>query len=204
MVKKHFHSSITSLALTLTLTALVTMSVASAQTRVYSFDHEWAQIFINQDGTIDLTYNVTLTLDSGDDINYVWLGQPNGDFDVGQAFDQYSHQLQAAPDNSGNDYRVKVTLFQPLTAGNTIWFTVSTNVGHMIFNDTQNQGNLGMQFAPEWQQVPISDVRIQIVLPPNVTANEVKTPPNYYWNSTSEIDGRLAVYWQTPVLQPNQ
>jgi hypothetical protein len=204
MVKKHFHFSAIALELILTLFVLATMSVANAQTREYSFDHQWAQIFINQDGTIDLTYNVTLTLDSGDDINYVWLGQPNGDFEAGQAFDQFGHQLQAAPDNSGNDYRVKVALAQPLTAGSTVWFTVSTNVGHMIFNDTQNQGNLGMQFAPEWQQIPISDVRIQIILPPGVSASEIATPPNYDWNSTAEIDGRLAVYWQTPVLQPNQ
>jgi hypothetical protein len=44
----------------LALTAIsLSVGLVSAQNRVYTFDHEWAQIFINQDGTIDLTYNVT-------------------------------------------------------------------------------------------------------------------------------------------------
>jgi hypothetical protein len=178
-------------------------SFVNAQSRVYSFDHQYSQIFINQDGTIDLTYNLTLTLSSGSDIHAVDVGQPNGDFFVGQAFDQYGNQLNAADDSSGSDYKVLVNLNQTLTAGNSIWFTVTTNVGNMIFNDTTNPGNYGMEFAPEWMQVPINDVRIQIVLPPNVTVSEVKTTQTFY-NSTSIVDGRLAVYWETPVLQPNE
>lgn len=183
--------------------ALATVSVVNAQDRVYSFDHQWAQIYINQDGTIDLTYNVTLTLSSGANINYVQIGQPKGDFTVGQAVDQFGHQLQATDDSSGNDYKVRVNLNQPLTAGNTIWFTVTTNVAGMISNDTQNPGNFGMKFAPEWMTVPINDVRVQIVLPPNVIVSEVITTQNFY-NSTSIVNGRLAVYWEKPVLQPNE
>ncbi len=173
------------------------------RTRVYSFDHQWAQIFINQDGTIDLTYNVTLTLQSGADIHAVDIGQPKGDFTIGQAADQYGHQLQTSDDSSGSDYKVLVTLNQPLTAGNTIWFTLTTNVAGMISNDTQNPGNLGMEFAPEWMSVPINDVRVQIVLPPGVAISDVKTTQNFY-NSTSIVEGRLAVYWEKPVLQPNE
>ena len=188
--------------------ALIVISLSaglvSAQDRVYSFDQQWAQMFINQDGTIDLTYNVTLTLSSGDNINFVRLGQPKGDFKVGQAVDQYGHQLQATEDNDANNYRVRVNLYQPLTAGNTIWFTVTTNVAGMIYNDTLNPGNYGMQFIPQWMPVPIDDVRVQIVLPPNVGISEVKTLPDKFWNSTSTVEGRTTVFWQIPVLQPNE
>ncbi len=183
--------------------ASMSIGVASAQ-RVFNFDHQWAQLFINQDGTVDLTYNVTVTLSSGDPINFVRLGQPNGDFTVGEAVDQFGRQLQATDDSSGSNYRVRVDLAEPLTAGNTVWFTVTTNVARMIFNDTTNPGNYGMQFAPQWlQDVPINDVRIQIVLPPDVTVDEVKTTEVFY-NSTSIVEGRLAVYWEKPVLQPNE
>jgi hypothetical protein len=189
-------------ALTVTFLSPV---LVSAQDRVYSFDHEWAQIFVNQDGTIDLTYNVTLTLSSGDNINFVWLGQPKGDFEVGQAFDQYGRQLEAYKDNDASNYRVRVNLHQPLTAGKTIWFIVTTNVAKMIYNDTQNQGNYGLQFAPQWmQEVTVDDVRVQVVLPPNVAINEVKTLPDKFWNSTSTVEERTAVFWQIPVLQPNE
>jgi hypothetical protein len=200
MVRRAFLLT-TILALTV---ASLSVGLVSAQDRVYTFDHEWAQIFINQDGTIDLTYNVTLTLTSGDAINYVQLGQPKGDFTRGEAVDQYGHQLETSDSSSGSNYQVQVNLYQPLTAGNTIWFTVTTNVAGMIYNDTQNPGNYGMQFAPQWMSEPINDVRVQIVLPPNVDINEVKTLPDKFWNSTSTVEGRTAVFWQIPVLQPNE
>jgi hypothetical protein len=200
MVKKH----VALVTFSIMLFCAAFLTAADAQTRVYRFNQEWAKIWINDDGTIDLFYNVSLTLDSGQEINFVRLGQPSGDFKVGEAFDQYGHQLQASDDSSGSNYRVKVNLYSPLAAGNTIWFTLTTNVGGMISPDTMNQGNLGMQFAPEWQEVPISDVRVQIVLPRNVTVNEVKTTERF-WESTSiEPDGRLALYWETPIIQAGE
>jgi hypothetical protein len=112
--------------------------------------------------------------------------------------------LAVADASSGSDYRVDVTLDQPLNAGNSIWFTVTTNVAGMIYNDTTNQGNYGMEFAPQWTPVPINDVRVQIVLPTGVTVKELKTLPDKFWNSTSIVEGRTAVFWQIPVLQPNE
>lgn len=66
----------------LTCTSLI--SQVNAQ-REYNFGQEWAEIWINQDGSIDLFYNVSITLDFGDDINWVSIGQPNADFTIGQA-----------------------------------------------------------------------------------------------------------------------
>ncbi len=201
MVKRTYFLAVI-LVLTVVLMASSVVAAQTDQTIVYSVDHQWAQIFINQDGTIDLTYNITLTVTSGV-IHGFYVGQPKADFTPGQAVDQYGNNLQASDASSGSDYRVDVTLNQPLTAGNSIWFTVTTNVAGMISNDTQNPGNLGMQFAPEWTDVPINDVRVQIVLPPGATTSDVKTAQNFY-NSTSTVEGRLAVYWQIPVLQPNE
>jgi hypothetical protein len=181
--------------------ALAGASIASAQNIDYTIDHEWAQIFINQDGTIDLTYNITLTVISGT-IHGFYIGQPKSEYTPGQAIDQYGNQLQVSRADNGNNYRIDVTLNPPLTAGNSIWFIATTNVGGMISNDTDNPGNFGMQFIPQWTDIPINDVRVQIVLPPDVTVNDVKTTQNYY-NGTSSVEGRLAVYWEKPVLQPN-
>ena len=74
----------------------------------------------------------------------------------------------------------------------------------MISNDTHNPGNFGMQFIPQWDpNVPISDVRVQIVLPPGAATSDVKTTANFY-NGTSTVDGQLAVYWEKPVIQANE
>jgi len=179
------------------------VSNVNAQNLVYSVDHEWAQIFINQDGTIDLAYNISVTVTSGT-MHGFYVGQPNSDFTPGQAIDHHGNNLQVVDASSGGDYRVDVTLNQPLTAGNSIWFQVTTNVAGMIRNDTTNPGNYGMQFIPQWiSDVPISDVRVQIVLPPEVTVDDVKTTRNLY-NGTSSVEGRVAVYWEIPVIQANE
>ena len=196
--RTHLFAALIVLCIVSTLAA----SLVSAQSIVYAVDHEWAQIFINQDGTVDLTYNITVTVPSGV-IHGFSVGQPKSDFTIGQAEDQYGNKLQATNANSGSNYRIDVTLNQPLTAGNSVWFTVTTNVAGMISNDTQNPGNLGMQFIPQWTDIPISDVRLQIVLPPDVAVSDVKTTQNFY-NSTSNIEGRLAVYWEKPILQAHE
>lgn len=190
------------LLLALTVAVSTTCSV-SAQSLVYSVNHEWAQVFINQDGTIDLTYNISVSVMSGT-MHGFYVGQPKSDYTLGQAVDQFGNPLQVTRADSGNDYRVDVTFNQSLTAGGSVWFTVTTNVAGMISNDTQNPGNLGMQFVPQWiSDLSISDVRVQIVLPPGVTTGDVKTTQNYY-NGTSTVDGRLAVYWERPQIGANE
>ena len=57
-------------------------SLAQAQTNLYTVNHEWAQIFINDDGTIDLTYNISLTVTQGR-LTAFDVGQPNRDFTIG-------------------------------------------------------------------------------------------------------------------------
>jgi hypothetical protein len=191
--------------LVLALTAVVA-SCVQAQSLTYSVDHEWAQVFINQDGTIDLTYNITVAVSAGT-MHGFYVGQPKADFSFSQsgaAVDQFGNSLQVADASSGADYRVDVTLNQPLTAGQSVWFQVTTNVAGMISNDTDNPGNFGMQFIPQWiSDVMISDVRVQIVLPEGATIDDVKTTENFY-NGTSMVDGHLAVYWEKRVIQANE
>ncbi len=195
-----------SLALIALLAFTLTVSLASsvnAQNLVYSVNHEWAQVFINQDGTIDLTYNITVTVTSGV-MHGFYVGQPKNDYTIGQAQDEYGNSLQVARADSGSNYRVDVTLNQPLTSGNSVWFQVTTNVAGMVSNDTDNPGNFGMQFIPQWiSDTPISDLRVQIVMPEGVTASDVKTTSNFY-NGTSTVEGRLAVYWEKPIIQANE
>jgi hypothetical protein len=193
------HVSVALLAL-VCLAAASAASIAQAQTLTYTVNHEWAQLFINQDGTVDLTYNITVTVTSGT-LHSFDLGQPNQDFTIGQAVDQYGNQLNKykyTPDVASVDFK------QPLNAGESIWYTITTNVAGMISQDTTNPGNYGMEFAPQWLSIPINDVRVQIVMPQGVSVNDVKTLPDKFWNSTSTVEGNTAVFWQIPTLQPNQ
>jgi len=124
MVKNRFRLIAIAFAIVFALAAI---STVNAQERVYHVDNEWVKIWINQDGTIDLFYDMSLTLDSGGEINYVLIGQPRGDFTVGEAVDQYGHSLTTSDESSGSDYKVRVNLYEPLRAGQTAMFNLTTN-----------------------------------------------------------------------------
>jgi len=194
MVKNHH--LLVALAVTFILMTLIGGALA-AWTGTYHLGHEWAKIWINQDGTIDLFYNISITLDSGDDINYVFVGQPKPDFTIGQATDQYGHTLEKSDASSGSDYKVQVRLYSPLRAGQTIWFTLITNVANMISEDAVNPGNVGMEFTPCYWDVRVDDLRISVVLPEGVNKGNVKCTPDWdnAYNDPDE-ENRLVIYWE--------
>jgi hypothetical protein len=190
------HALVLAVLLVLTASSL-SVGFARAQNVTYTVNQEWARLFINQDGTVDLTYNMSLTVNSGV-LHYFDLGMPNRDFTIGQAVDQYGHKLETSsytPD-------VATVAFNPsLNAGESIWYTITVNVGGMISNDATNQGNYGMEFAPQWDKnVPIQNVRVQIVMPEGVSVSDVKTLPDKFWNSSSTVEGKAALYWEIPFL----
>jgi len=172
--------------------------------RQYHLDHEWAKIWINpEDGTIDLLYDISITLKSGDNINFVYVGQPKRDFTIGAAMDQQGHTLVTSDASSGSDYKVRVNLHTPLMAGQTVRFNLTTNVAGMIWEDTENPGNVGMQFIPTWwDEASVLDLRVLIVLPSGVTEDMVKTSVD--WDNVLTEDGRLSVYWERRNLAPGQ
>ena len=180
------------------------ITTAQAWTGIYHLEHEWVKIWINQDGTIDLLYDILLKLDSGDSISRVYVGQPQRDFTIGEALDEHGSQLATSDASSGSDYKVQVTMKGALEAGESAQFSLITNVAGMLYNDTMNPGNLGMQFTPSWYNAEVNDLRIQFVLPPNLNSSEVKTTQEAYWNNTATEDGRLTVYWETQNLSPNE
>lgn len=192
------------LSIALIVFVLVAFSSVFAAERIYQIKREWVKIWINQNGSIDLFYNITVTLESGDNINYVLIGQPNGYFTIGEAFDQYNKSLLTSDASYGSDYKVRVNLVSPLKAGETIWFTLITNVAHMIYEDATNPGNVGMSFIPCWWPVKVSDLRILIVLPVGVNASMVKTSQVYYNGTTIEENGRLGIYWEKQDLSENE
>ncbi len=175
-----------------------------AAQRQYFFGQEWAEVWINPDGSIDLFHNISITLVSGDDIHWISVGQPQGDFFIDSAMDQYGNTLEATDISSGSDYKVKVNLNPPLKAGETVWFTLLTNVARMIYEDETNPGNDGMQFTMSWfSEATIEDLRVLIVLPPGISESEVKTG-SIFWSNIQYEDDRLAIYWEKQNIQPDE
>jgi hypothetical protein len=188
-----------------TIAIVLILASALAQTqRIYHFNEEDTKIWINDNGTIDLFYNISLTLDSGTQISSITIGQPTRDFTIGEAMDQYGNPLTTFDASYSGQYLVNITLHTPVQAGQTVWFTLLTNVADMISADTTNQGNLGMLFTPTWwSQAKVNDLRIAIVMPPNVTTSDVKTTENL-WNYNSTENGRVVLFWEKTNLVPDE
>jgi len=169
----------------------------------YYLNHEYAKIWINEtDGTIDLFYNITITCTQGV-INRVWVGQPKGDFIIGEAKDEEGYVLNAFDVSDEKYYAVQVNLTNPVYSGQSASFTLLTNVGHMIWEDEDNPGNVGMQFTPcWWEDAYINELRIAVVLPEGVTRENVTCTPN--WNNTYIEENRFVIYWEKHDLQPNK
>jgi hypothetical protein len=95
---------------------------------------------------------------------------------------------------------VSVNLYEPLVAGETVRFTLTTNVAEMIYEDTPDRW--GMEFKPSWFPVTVLDLRVLIVLPAGVTLEEIETGLEYYDNW---LPGeRASIYWERQNLSPNQ
>ncbi len=54
----------------------------------------------------------------------------------------------------------------------------------------RTQATLACSLPQNGHDIPINDVRVQIVLPPGVTASDVKTTQNFY-NGTSTVEGQI-------------
>ena len=200
MVNKKAITSIILIA-TVLFTSLLLLSphAVKSQDIQYHLDHEYAKIWINKDGTIDLLYDIKITCDQGT-ISYVNVGQPQRDFTIGQARDENNHTLQTADESEGNNYRARVYLYTPISTTQSIRFTVLTNVGHMIWEDEENPDNVGMQFKPcWWEDASVYELRVLVVLPLGVTNQVVNVPD---WNGTDVEDDRLVLYWERRNLQP--
>jgi hypothetical protein len=197
MVK--IHSLLFALSVTLILVAFLGTSEAQ---REYHLEHEWAKIWINQNGSIDLLYDISIKLDSGPSIHYVNVGQPKSDFAIGTAMDQNGHTLAVSDASSGSDYKVRVNLYESLAAGRTLRFNLTTNVARMIYEDTDD--DVGIKFTPTWwEEARVLDLRVQIVLPSGVTVDNVTTTEEL-WSGTVTEDDRLSIFWQRANLSPNQ
>ena len=167
----------------------------------YHLEHEWAKIWINQDGTIDLLYDIEIACDEGT-IRYVNIGQPASDFTIGEAIDEYGHILQTEDVSEGEDYKVRVYLHTPITTGSSVCFNLTTNVAEMIWEDEENPGNVGMQFIPVWWGAEVYELRVLIILPEGVTEEDVRCTPN--WDNAYMEENRLVLYWERRDLYPNE
>jgi hypothetical protein len=176
------------------------LTVVSSQETQYEVERQWILIWINQDGSIDLQYNLTVRCISGS-LGYFLIGQPNEHFSVLNSTDSRGRVLNSENIVEGDNYQVKVNLASRIYGGESETVLVLTRVDRMIWEDKTNPGNAGMEFLATYWPVTVVNLRVGILLPPGVPQSEVRNDPP--WDNVLQWQDRLMIYWERRDLQPN-
>ncbi len=172
---------------------------------VYSIDKEYAKLWVNSDGTIDLFYNITVSCSSGS-IGFLTVGIPKT-FSVDYVTDDQGTPLNFEDISGGSDYLLDIELKQrigPDMPNKTAAFLILVNVKDMVWEDETNEGNVGILFTPAWWDnppAPIIDLRVQMVAPEGVTQSELKTNIEAVIIQTEE---GISAYWERTYLLPSE
>jgi hypothetical protein len=186
---------------------LALVPLVGAQGVTYSVSQEWTKVWINTDGSVNILYNITFTYLSGSPQGLFDVGMPKGGFQINYVESLSGASLQYQDISSGGYYGVEVTLEKPVALNQPITFIVYATVPGMVYSDSTNPGNDGVQFFPSTfasASGSIADFRVEIVLPPGVQTAEVKSPAGLPFDNVFMEGNRTAVYWNRTAWPPSQ
>jgi hypothetical protein len=170
----------------------------------YHIDQEWAIVWINEDASVDIQYNITITYESSA-LGYISIGLPREYFNIVSVKDLSGNNLKYKDISSGEDYAVEAYFGHPMEPGNNgtvlLIATIPYNPNDdFIGPDKFNSGYIGMQFKTSPFDAWTEDLRVAIVPPEGVTEANIKTSEPAFLTT---IDGSFAVYWSQVDIPPN-
>ena len=198
-------------SLALIIVTFTLVSSVAAQSYSFNLPQETVNVYWNKDGTLALDYIFTFANDQGAHvIDFVDVGMPNGNFDMGSiTADSSGQSLSISSDFQGDGpYGFSVDMgSQAIQPGQT--GTVHVFVGRitdMLYKDTTNPDTYASgEFAPAYWTAAHGDTNATVIfhLPPGVLPQE----PRYHntqggWPCTNEPqtaydnDNRITYTWQ--------
>lgn len=165
----------------------------------YQIDKEWATIWVNEDASIELLYNITITYESNA-LGYITVGMPASGFYIDSVTNLEGTPLNYDDLSSGSNYQIEVYFGHPMSPGDQDTVIIRAAVPNMVFVDDMNEGNVGMQFTPTYFPEEVLNLRVAIVPPVGVSEEEIKTSEPAFFTT---VDGDLAVFWEKNNLLPN-
>ncbi|UCH02602.1 MAG: hypothetical protein JSV20_02105, partial [Candidatus Bathyarchaeota archaeon] len=120
------------LCLLMMLVCFINITDVSSQNGelTYQIDQEWAKIWINKDGNIDLFYNITFTVHSAS-IGFLTLPMPNS-FNIIYVNDSMGSPIPYEDISEGSFYGVDIQFIPRIQTGNSANVLILANVEKMI------------------------------------------------------------------------
>lgn len=164
----------------------------------YSVSQEWLKAWLNPDASVDLLYNISFIYTSGSPQGLFDLGMPNANFQIHYVQDLSGSALQYQDISAGSYAGIEITLKHPITLNQNITFIVSATVQSLIYPDSTNAGNYGLQlYTAIFQSATgTEDLRLEIELPPGVPQDTVKSPSGLQFDNVFTDENRTAVFWE--------
>lgn len=198
--------------------SLMLVSSVSAQSYYFQLTGQTVNVFLNEDGTVALTYQFVFDNQPGAAaIEFVDVGMPNNNYD----WDSISADVDGRAVNISSDYQGQGTGFAVDLGANAIppgqRGTVNVRVGRIadvFYTASEPAGYVSFVFSPTWfgSQYVTGSTTMTVVfhLPPGVKPEEPRYfPPEGGWPGSAEPqygfdqEGRITYTWSSAEARPD-
>lgn len=192
----------------LLLVAAVVVPAAVAQEYRAGVPEQVVDLFINQDGTVEIVYDITFTADpSSGPIDVVDVGMPTDDYgNVSASLDGVALDMPFPSPYVDPGVAVEFGT-QAIQPGDTGTLHVEATVRNMIYQDTDDTEYASLQFAPTYydSDYVYGDTRLVVIFhfPPGVGPDD----PRYHEQEFTEArveDGRVIYTWVREDASPSR
>jgi hypothetical protein len=175
--------------------------VAQAQNYSFNLQQNRSSLYINEDGTVQIVYDLTFANDPGaPPIDVVDVGMPNNTYSLSQI--TASIGGASLSDISNSPY-VKPGVAvgfgsRTIQPGQTGTLHIEATVSKMLYQDTSDATYASIEFSPTWFNSQFvhgtTQLEVNFIFPPGVTSEE----PRYHgtaFTSASIQNGRVVYTW---------
>ncbi len=186
-------------------------AASHAQTYYFSVPSNYSDVYINQDGSVMISYAITFANDSGaSPIDVVDIGLPNDYYDLSTAkawigTAPITEIYKSTYIDTGVEVRLGAQSIAPGQTG-TLYFQITNP--HMVYTDDDKQDNASVEFSPTWYgseyTYGTTDVMVNFHFPAGVQPTETVYHYNRQFDTTSQDkDGRIVFTFREPAGSPS-
>ncbi len=185
------------------LVLLLPGGVAFGQDYSFTVDRMYVQVYIQEDSSVDIVYDITFTNDPGAHvIDIVDVGLPNDYYDLSSARATINGQpVTRIARSEWLDTGVEVHLgANQIMPGDTGTFHLEINNPHMVYQDTEDETYASVRFYPHYYEGTghgSTDLRVTIYFPPGVQPGETVYHDLEFSEAYMEGD-RPVMVWAVP------
>jgi hypothetical protein len=183
---------------------------SQAQTYYFSVPSNYSDVYINDDGSITITYAITFANDSGaSPIDVVDIGLPNDYYDLGSAKawvnkTPLTEIYKSTYIDTGVEVHLGAQSIPPGRTG-TLYFQITNP--HMVYTDDEKKDYASVEFSPTWYgsdyTYGTTDVMVNFHFPAGVGPEETIYHYRQYDSYAYDKDGRIVFTFREPSGSPS-